>query len=147
MPRSSPSACATISPRRCPERRRRGRRQPPLRAISPSRGGCGHALGCAGTVRHKRASTILLQAGCPVEFGDQCIPGGCRAPQVSPKALRAPLFERLERYTLLLDPGVVAEIEDARALGMGQFEHIVVGDAEQMLTEHFARADRVKVVG
>src|SRR5437016_2997178 len=115
---------------------------PEANSSSPSRAGCGRVRGCGGRVRHKRASTILLQTGCGVELGDQRVPGGCRAPQLIPKALRATPFERLERHALLLDPSVITEVEDARALGVGQFEHIVVGSSEQMLTENLARADR-----
>src|SRR5439155_25891812 len=133
--------------RRCRPRRRRAPEQPPLRATSPSRAGCGRALGCGGRVRRRRASTLSLQAGCGVELGDQRVPDGYRAPQLSPKALRTAPFERVERHALLLDPGVVAEVEDARALGVGQFEHIVVGRAEQMLAEHLAGADRIEAFG
>ena len=47
------------------------------------------------------------------------------------KLLASAPLERRERHALLLDPGIVAEIEDPRTLVMGQFEHVVVGDAER----------------
>src|SRR5437773_9640565 len=152
MPRSSPSACATSCCRRCPRRLRRAPAWPLLRATSSFPAGCGRARGYGGRVRRRRWSTILLPAGLlpagrRVELGDQRVPGGCGALKLGPKALRAPPFERSERHTLLLDPGVIPEVEDARALDVGQFEHVIVGDAEQMLAEHLTRTHRVEAIG
>src|SRR6516162_8405875 len=147
MPRSSPSACATTCCRRCRPRRRRARAPLPLRATLPSRAGCGCAPACGDRVLRRRASTSFLRAGHRVELGDQHVPGRRRPPQLSPKPLSAAPFERLERHALLLDPGVIAEVEDARALAMRQFEHVVVDGAEQMLAKDFAGADPVEPAG
>src|SRR5271157_5322326 len=60
--------------------------------------------------------------------------------------LRAASLERINRNTLLLDPGIIAEVEDPRTLVVGQFEHIVVGDAEQVLAKHLAGIHFVKAI-
>src|SRR5262249_17236847 len=141
------SACATMCSHRCPERPRRGRVRPPPRATSPSRAGCDRALGCGGKVRRKRASTISLQAGDSVELDNQLVPGGWRSPQLSPKTLGSALFESFERHALLFHPSVIAEVENARALDVGQFEHIIIRDTQHMLPEDLARSHRVETVG
>ena len=58
-----------------------------------------------------------------------------------PEALLRAAVEVLERYALLLDPGVVAEIENALAIEMGELEHMIVDDAFEMPAEDLAGID------
>src|SRR5262249_38459583 len=133
-PRSSPSVYATMCCRRCPPTRRRAPAPRPPRAASPSPAGCGRALWCGGTARHRARSTAVSKAGPGVELDDQPIPLRGSLPQLRPEALAAPPFKIFKSHTLLLDPSVIAKIEYPRALDMGQFENVVVGGAEQMLS-------------
>ena len=50
-------------------------------------------------------------------------------------------------YALLLDPSVVAKVENSRPLVMSQFEYIAVGGSQQMLTKYFASVYFVETVG
>ena len=54
--------------------------------------------------------------------------------------------EIVDRHALLLDPGVVAEIEDALAVDVGELEHVIVGDAFQVAAEDLAGVDLVEAV-
>ena len=67
--------------------------------------------------------------------------------QSGPKSLRPAPLEIRERHPLLLDPGEIAEVENPLAVVVGQFEHIVVGDAEQMPAEDLAGAHLVEAIG
>src|SRR6266850_220924 len=121
--------------RRSRPRRRRGRARPPRRATRPCHAGCDRALWCGAKARCSCWSTMFSEPGLCIELPDQLIPDRGGLPQLSPKALAASPFEVVERHALLLDPGVVAEIEYSRALAMGQFENVVVGGGEQVLAE------------
>ena len=89
----------------------------------------------------------ISKSGGGVELADQRVPGRQGVAQPGPETLGAAALERRQRHALLLDPGIIAEIEDAGTLVMGQFEHIVVGDAGEVLAEHLAGIDRVEAVG
>src|SRR5215210_7449996 len=60
-----------------------------------------------------------------VEFGDHLVPDAEIAAQSAPERLVAALFEELERCALLLDPRVVAEIEDPPAVGFAELDHVL----------------------
>src|SRR6187402_3435586 len=47
-----------------------------------------------------------------VELGDHLVPHAEVAAQAAPEVLAPALLEQVERRALLLDPGVVAEVED-----------------------------------
>src|SRR5690348_2107617 len=87
------------------------------------------------------ASTQPVHAHSRVEFLDQCIPARDRGPQTTPEALIASAVEVVERHTLLLDPGVVAEIEDPLAVDARELEHVIVGDGLKVRAEDFAGID------
>ena len=62
-------------------------------------------------------SQRLQDAGPGVEIVDQVVPAGDDLAQPAPEAGSRRCLEVLERDALLLDPGVVAEVEDALAIG------------------------------
>src|SRR5215208_1065169 len=49
----------------------------------------------------------------------------------------------LYRDALLLDPGVVTEIEDALAVDVAKLHHVIVSDTFQMVTENLPGIDLV----
>ena len=55
--------------------------------------------------------------------------------------------EVLEAHALLLDPGVVTKVEDARALDVRELENVIVGDGVEMTAEGFAGVDLVESIG
>src|SRR5579859_8196300 len=88
-----------------------------------------------------------IDAGLGVELLDQLIPARNRRLQPVPEALIASPVEIRERYALLLDPGVIAEIEDALALDLRQLEHVIVGDGREMRAEDLARVELAEAAG
>ena len=56
-------------------------------------------------------------------------------------------IEVFDRDALLLDPGVVAEIEDALAIDVAKLHHVIVGDALQVVAENLAGIDLVESAG
>src|SRR5260370_10817630 len=88
-----------------------------------------------------------VDAGLGVECLDQRVPAGDRGLKSAPKALLPPPVELVERHALLLDPGVIAEIEDALAIDPGELDHVIVGDGLQMGSEDFARIDLAESAG
>src|SRR5882762_666866 len=119
-PRSSPSGCATMCFRRCRPRLRRGPARPPLRVTRPSHAGSGRVPWYVGKAPRSRSSTMLSEAGPLVELGDQPVPDGSVLAQAPPETLSSTLLEFIDRHALLLDPGIVAEVEYPRPFGVGQ---------------------------
>ena len=66
---------------------------------------------------------------------------GEEAAQPAPELLRASGLEQLERRALLLDPRVVAEVEDAGAIALGALDRVCGGHVGQMLAPHRGRVD------
>ena len=66
--------------------------------------------------------------------------------ECAPEALIFASIEILDAHALLLDPGIVAEVEDALALGKAQLEHVVVGNAVEVLPENLTGVDFVEAV-
>ena len=60
---------------------------------------------------------------------------GTRSCRPLPEVLALAPVEVGERDALLLDPGEVAEIEDALALALGGVEHVLGAGAEEMLAD------------
>src|SRR5262249_30868304 len=85
-----------------------------------------------------------IESGLGVELLDESVPAGDRRLQPRPEFQRPPAVEIRERHTLLLDPGVIAEIEDAIAIGLSELDQVIVGDALEVAREDLARADRVE---
>ncbi len=79
-----------------------------------------------------------------VEVIDQPIPRGDAVDEPAPEALVPSSIEILDVHALLLDPGVVPEIEDARAAGMTELEHVVVDDALEVAAEELPCIDLVE---
>ena len=70
-----------------------------------------------------------------------------RVDQPAPEALVLAAVEVFELDALLLDPRVVAEIEDALAVDVRELEHVIVGDALQVPAEDLAGVHLVEAVG
>src|SRR5579885_248727 len=83
-------------------------------------------------------STQPVHAGLGVELLDQRIPPRYRRLQAAPESLIPPPVEIRERHALLLDPGVVPEIEDPLAVDMPELEHVIVPDLLEMGAEDLA---------
>src|SRR3990172_1557469 len=71
-------------------------------------------------------------AAVAIEGGDHLVPLRDQRGQLPPESLAPAPLEIGERDALLLDPGEVAEVEDARTLALGGVEHVVGAGAEQM---------------
>ena len=74
------------------------------------------------------------------------VPAGDLRLRALPERLVAPRLEVLDRDALLLDPRVVAEVEDPRALLVRQLAEVVRRCAEEVLAEDLARSDLVEAV-
>src|SRR4029077_14823612 len=88
-----------------------------------------------------------IDAGLGVERLDQRVPTGDGVVQPGLEGPVPPPFEIIERHALLLDPGVVAKVEDALAVDPGKLEHVIVRDGLQVGSEDFARIDLAKAAG
>ena len=93
------------------------------------------------------AHVAFLPPTLGIEILDQPIPGGNSVDQRLPKVLALAAIEIVDRDALLLDPGVVAEIENALAVDVAQLQHMIVGDAFHVPAENLARIDLVESVG
>src|SRR5262245_55552018 len=89
----------------------------------------------------------VLDAGLQVELLDQAIPCGNRADQVAPESLIPAAIEIVDCYPLLLHPRVIAEIEDALAIEMGELEDVIVHEAFQMAAVDLAGIHFIEPVG
>jgi len=79
-----------------------------------------------------------------VELADPLVPGRQQVDQAIPEGPRAAGGELLDRHSLLLDPGVIAEIEDALALAPVELAEVVGRGAEQVAAERLGATDRVE---
>jgi hypothetical protein len=78
--------------------------------------------------RLARTGTSLYRGDYPgpmIEIDDHLVPGRNVRAECCPERLRASRFERFDRNATLLDPGVVAEIEDPRLFTLVEFEHVI----------------------
>src|SRR3954469_11723692 len=82
-----------------------------------------------------------------VEILDQPVPCRNAVHHCTPEILVFAAIEVLHRDALLLDPGVVTEIEDAFAVDVAKLHHVIVGDAFQMVTESLPGIDLVESAG
>ena len=82
-----------------------------------------------------------------VELVDQVVPHRHHLEQRGPEVRVATRLEVLERDALLLDPGVVAEVEDPLAVEPSELGEVVGRRAEQVLAEDLRRCDLVEPLG
>src|SRR5262249_50542156 len=88
-----------------------------------------------------------IDASLGVELLDQRVPARQRRLQSAPEARVAPSVEIREGHALLLDPGVVAKIEDPLAVDARELEHVGVADRLQMSAEAPPRIDLADPAG
>ena len=72
--------------------------------------------------RTVHTSTQRSTGGPAVEVGDHLVPVGAVVSQRRPERLITTRLEHIERHSLLLDPRVVPEVEDATTVGNRAFE-------------------------
>jgi hypothetical protein len=70
-----------------------------------------------------------LDANLRVEVLDQAIPRRYAVHQAAPEPLVLAAIELIDRHSLLFHPRVIAEIEDALAVDVGELEDVIVDDA------------------
>jgi hypothetical protein len=81
---------------------------------------------------------LLHRAGFSVEFFDKPVPGGTARLQLRPERGVLSPVEVGDRHPLLLDPRVVAEIENTPSIHVRELDQVIVGDRLQMPPENFA---------
>src|SRR5690348_6049798 len=81
-----------------------------------------------------------------VEIGDELVPHRNRILQRFPESGVLAAVEVLDGYALLLDPGVVTEIENALAVDVSQLAHVIVHDAAQVLPENLPGVDFIEAI-
>src|SRR3954469_15840618 len=109
--------------------------------------GCGPPLIAAPFLSKSACGSVAdTQAHLVVHLVDHAIPGRHARDERAPERLVAAAVEFLDGDTLLLDPRVVAEVEDALALRMRQLEDVVVGDALEMAPEDLAGGGLVEAL-
>ena len=96
-------------------------------------GGCGHS---DSSTPVRALNSSISASHSPDEVVDAAPEGGAPAG-----------LEVLERDALLLDPGVVAEVEDPLPVDARELEQVVGRRAEQVLAEHLGGGDLVEAVG
>src|SRR5690348_1231866 len=82
--------------------------------------------------------TRPIDAGFGVELLDERVPAGDRSLQSPPETLIAAPVEVRERHSLLLDPRVIAKVEDALAVDARELDHVIVGDRLHVRAEDLA---------
>src|SRR4029078_7682400 len=82
-----------------------------------------------------------------VEILDQPVPCRNAVHHRAPEILVLAAIEVLHRDALLLDPGVVTEIEDAFAVDVTKLHHVIVGDAFKVMAENLAGIDLIESGG
>src|SRR5690348_12156786 len=90
-----------------------------------------------------------LDIGAPnfrVEIVDQAIPGRDGIYQAAPEVLAFPAIKIFDGNALLLDPRIVAKIENALSLNISQIEHVVVAYAAEIAAEQLAGVRLVKAI-
>src|ERR1043166_3114807 len=92
------------------------------------------------------AASRICPADLVIELLYQTVPRRDRVGQPAPEVLVLAAVEIADRDTLLFNPGVIAEIEDALTLGISEFEHMVVGNAAEIATEELASVDLVEAL-
>src|SRR6516165_6566156 len=80
-------------------------------------------------------------AGVAIEGGDHLVPPRRHFLQAAPELLRSALLEVLEGNALLLDPGKVAEIEDALAFALVRLQHVLAAFSLQVAAGQLCGAD------
>src|SRR5512144_2823422 len=83
----------------------------------------------------RRSLNRGLGADLPVKLLDHRVPGRDRAAQLPPELLGSPRLEFWQGDPLLLDPGVVAKVQDTVAIRLGQFEQMIGRNAREVLPE------------
>src|SRR5579864_7636452 len=76
--------------------------------------------------------------GFRVEFLDKPVPRGNGRLQLRPECSVLSPVEIGDRHALLLDPRVVAEIENTPSIQMRELDQMIIGDGLQMPPENFA---------
>src|SRR5262245_56382485 len=78
-------------------------------------------------------------AAVAIEGGDHLIPPRNERVQVGPELLAAAELEVGEGNALLLDPGEVAEVEDAGPFQLSGFQHVLPTGTQQVLPDQLGR--------
>src|SRR6266852_5218429 len=81
-----------------------------------------------------------------VEFLDQSVPCRYAVNQIVPEPLVLASIEIVDRHSLLLHPGEIAEIEDAFAVEMGELEDVIIHNAFQVAAEDLAGIHFIEAV-
>src|SRR5215470_8540890 len=92
------------------------------------------------------AASGICPADRVIEVLYQTVPRRDRVDQPMPEVLALAAVEIVDRDALLFNPGVIAEIEDALTLAVGQLEHMIVGNAAEIATEQLAGVDLVETL-
>src|ERR1043165_5309637 len=79
-----------------------------------------------------------IDAGFGVELLDERVPAGDRGLQSAPETLIPAPIEIREGHSLLFDPGVIPEVEDALAVDARELDHMIVGDRLHVRAEDLA---------
>ena len=82
-----------------------------------------------------------------VELVDQLVPHAEVPAQAVPERRRPARLEHVDRRALLLDPRVVAEVEDAVPVALGAVEHVVGADGAEVAAEDLGRLHLTEPVG
>src|SRR3990172_4228337 len=73
-----------------------------------------------------------------VEIRDELVPGGNRCLELRPECGVQSAVEISGRHALLLDPGVVAEVENPPPVHMRQLDPVIIGDGLKVAPENLA---------
>src|SRR5262249_20900688 len=107
----------------------------------------GAILGPRRALRGRHADSVGAPgADLRVELLDQSVPGRDAVNQIAPEPLVPAPIEIRDRYSLLLHPGEIAEVEDAFAIEMAELKDMVVHNALQMTAEYLPRVDFIEAV-
>ena len=90
---------------------------------------------------------LAHRPGFLVEFFNESIPCGNRRLQLRPECGVLATVEIGDRYSLLLDPSVVAEIENTPPVHMRELDQMIIGDRLQVPSENFAGVRLVETAG
>src|SRR2546430_15349920 len=116
---------------------------------NPSPQGGGEPRRMRGAGVREPTDRILVPArstNLRIELADQAVPSRDAFGERAPETLVAAPLEIVDADALLLDPGVIAEVEDALAIDVSELEHMVVDDALEVTREDFAGARLVETI-
>src|SRR5688572_1168403 len=96
----------------------------------------------------ENALACMSRPGVFVEIRDELVPRRNRSLQLRPECGVLAAVEVFDRHALLLDPGVVAEVENAPPVGICQLDEVIVGYTLEVMPEdlsgmHLIKATRI----